>query len=54
LPPGTTLSLDLRLHLEITGAELQDLATSLYIGMSKQANINLMNRSETLRQNRGA
>jgi len=46
--------IDLRLHLEITGAELQDLATSLYIGMSKQANINLMNRNEALRaQNAG-
>jgi hypothetical protein len=46
--------IDLRLHLEITGAELQDLATSLYIGMSKQANINLMNRNEALRAQNGA
>jgi hypothetical protein len=46
-------SIDLRLHLEITGGELQDLATSIYIAQSKQSNINLMNRNQNLRATNG-
>jgi hypothetical protein len=45
--------IDLRLHLELTGADLQDLAATLYIAQAKAANVALMNRNESLRRENG-
>jgi hypothetical protein len=42
--------IDLRLHLEITGADLQDLAATIYIAQAKAANVALMNRNDSLRR----
>jgi hypothetical protein len=45
--------IDLRLHMEVTGADLQDLVTTIHIAQAKAVNVALMNRNDSVRRQNG-